>query len=149
MAIGFGINGSTTDHGGLVTSTQSRSSQNNNLFLRAGDGFLCPKCRCWSTLIKSNDLVIFEGKAVAYVGDKFTCGATLLPKQSHVVGDAGGGGSQLIPLSNSLINDDSNLVDQSLYSKITLRPVVSGKFVPLGVVSFDGKPSKSELVSCH
>lgn len=146
MAIGFGINGSTTDHGGLVTSTQSRSSQNNNLFLRAGDGFLCPKCRCWSTLIKSNDLVIFEGKAVAYVGDKFTCGATLLPKQSHVVGDAGGGGSQLIPLSNSLINDDSNLVDQSLYSKITLRSVVSGKFVPLGVVSFDGKPSKSELV---
>ena len=45
MSKGFGIHGSTTDHGGVVISTQSRSSQMGNLFLRAGDGFACPKCK--------------------------------------------------------------------------------------------------------
>lgn len=90
MSKGFGIHGSTTSHGGTVLSTQSRSSQMGNLFLRAGDGFACPKCKTWSTLIKSNDHVIFDGRAVAYVGDKFTCGATLMPKQVHVVGENGG-----------------------------------------------------------
>lgn len=89
MAKGFGIHGSTTDHGGIVISTQSTSSQMGSLFLRAGDGFACPKCKIWSTLIKSNDHVVFDGKPVAYVGDKFTCGATLMPKQMHVVGDSG------------------------------------------------------------
>jgi len=108
MAKGFGIHGSTTSHGGTVISTQSRSSQMGNLFLRAGDGFACPKCKCWSTLIKSNDHVIFDGKAVAYVGDKFTCGATLLPKQDHVVGDSGlnstRGTSSLSSIANNFLN---------------------------------------------
>ncbi len=89
MAKGFGIHGSATDHGGVVFSTQSTSSQMGSLFLRAGDGFACPKCKIWSTLIKSNDHVVFDGKPVAYVGDKFTCGATLMLKQMHVVGDSG------------------------------------------------------------
>ena len=56
MSKGFGIHGSTTDHGGVVISTQSRSSQMGNLFLRAGDGFACPKCKTWSTLIKGGVL---------------------------------------------------------------------------------------------
>ena len=81
MSKAFGIHGSTTDHGGMVISTQARSSQMGNLFLRAGDGFACPKCKIWSTLIQSNSHIIFDGKPVAYVGDKFTCGATLMPKQ--------------------------------------------------------------------
>lgn len=104
MAKGFGIHGSTTDHGGIVISTQSTSSQMGSLFLRAGDGFACPKCKIWSTLIKSNDHVVFDGKPVAYVGDKFTCGATLMPKQMHVVGDSGGsaGGSIFNQLQNNL-----------------------------------------------
>ena len=111
MSKGFGIHGSTTDHGGVVISTQSRSSQMGNLFLRAGDGFACPKCKTWSTLIKSNDHVIFDGKAVAYVGDKFTCGATLMPKQVHVVGTSGGASStssistKTTPLMSSLVED--------------------------------------------
>ena len=61
-----------------------------NLFLVAGDGHFCPKCKCWSKIIKSHDHVIFDGKAVAYAGDKLTCGAKILPKQSHVVGDSQG-----------------------------------------------------------
>ncbi|MBU3848689.1 MAG: PAAR domain-containing protein [Candidatus Acinetobacter avistercoris] len=113
MSKGFGIHGSTTDHGGIVISTQSRSSQMGNLFLRAGDGFACPKCKTWSTLIKSNDHVIFDGKAVAYVGDKFTCGATLMPKQVHVIG-ASSGANSVSSLSTKTTSITSNLVEDTL-----------------------------------
>ncbi|KMV24725.1 PAAR motif family protein [Acinetobacter baumannii] len=89
MSKGFAIHNAITDHGGMVPSTQMKSSQMGNLFVRAGDGHVCPKCRCWSTVIKSHDHVIFDGKPVAYVGDKLSCGATLLPQQSHVVGESG------------------------------------------------------------
>ena len=58
--------------------------------MRAGDGHYCPKCKCWSEVIKSHDHVIMDGKAVAYVDDLLTCGAKILPQQSHVVGDSQG-----------------------------------------------------------
>ena len=86
----FGINGSSTSHGGSIVATQQTTSEENIAFLRAGDGFYCPKCKCWSTLTPSNSLIIIHGKPVAFVGDKFTCGATLLPKQNLVVGQAQG-----------------------------------------------------------
>ncbi|AVH13769.1 PAAR domain-containing protein (plasmid) [Acinetobacter indicus] len=111
MSKGFGIHGSTTSHGGTVLSTQSRSSQMGNLFLRAGDGFACPKCKTWSTLIKSNDHVIFDGKAVAYVGDKFTCGATLMPKQVHVVGTSGGSSNSSVSNIQSSSQQNNHLVN--------------------------------------
>ena len=60
MAKGFAIHNAITDHGGVVPSTQSRSSQMGNLFVRAGDGHMCPKCRCWSVVIKSHDLMCAE-----------------------------------------------------------------------------------------
>ena len=88
---GFAINNAPTDHGGIIPSTQLRSSQEGNTFVRAGDGHFCPKCKCWSTVVKSNDHVIFDGKAVAFVGDSLTCGAKILYQQSHVVGNTGGG----------------------------------------------------------
>ncbi len=89
MAKGFAIHNAPTNHGGIIPSTQVRSSQQGNLFVRAGDGHFCPKCKCWSTVIKSHDHVIMDGKPVAYAGDKLTCGATIQPQQSHVVGDSG------------------------------------------------------------
>ncbi|MEN5172741.1 PAAR domain-containing protein [Acinetobacter higginsii] len=88
---GFAIHNAPTNHGGIIPATQMQSSQMGNLFVRAGDGHFCPKCKCWSTVIKSHDHVIFDGKPVAYVGDKLTCGATIQPQQSHVVGESGGG----------------------------------------------------------
>lgn len=89
MAKGFAIHNALTDHGGIIPSTQIRSSQQGNLFVRAGDGHFCPRCKCWSIVIKSHDHVIFDGKPVAYAGDKLTCGATILPQQNHVVGESG------------------------------------------------------------
>jgi len=87
VAVGFAIHNSVTNHGGIIPATQSRISQMGNLFLVAGDGHFCPKCKCWSKIIKSHDHIILDGKAVAYVGDQLTCGAKILPKQFHVVGD--------------------------------------------------------------
>lgn len=143
MSKGFGIHGSTTDHGGTVISTQSRSSQMGNLFLRAGDGFACPKCKVWSTLIKSNDHVIFDGKAVAYVGDKFTCGATLLPKQDHVVGDSGGGSSKL-SVSNfqATSQQNNNFMDDVIKKNaIVLKDLNIAPFIPLSAPKPDGLAS--------
>lgn len=97
---GFAIHNAPTDHGGRIPATQMMSSQMGNLFVVAGDGHMCPKCKCWSTVLKSHDHVIFDGKAVAYAGDKLTCGARILPQQSHVVGDSG-----------NYENNNSNLSD--------------------------------------
>ena len=96
---GFAIHHAPTDHGGIIPSTQMRSAQLGNLFVRAGDGHFCPQCKCWSTVVKSHDHIIFDDKAVAYVGDQLTCGAKILPQQSHVVGESAGG-SALSAVSN-------------------------------------------------
>lgn len=117
MAKGFAINNSMTSHGGIIKATQQRTSQMGNLFLRADDGHYCPQCQCWSKIIKSHDHIIMDGKAVAYVDDLLTCGAKILPKQNHVVGDSQGSNyrssalSSLRPLNieqnfkNSLVED--------------------------------------------
>lgn len=88
---GFAIHNAPTNHGGRIPSTQMRGSQEGNLFFRAGDGHLCPKCKVWSTVQPSHNHVIFDGKPVAYVDDILSCGARILPQQSHVVGDSGSG----------------------------------------------------------
>ncbi len=112
MAKGFAIHNAPTDHGGIIPSTQMRSAQMGNLFVRAGDGHFCPKCNCWSTVIKSHDHIIFDDKAVAYVGDKLTCGAKILPQQSHVVGESGGNSNSVfnstLEAKNSQINSFTN-----------------------------------------
>lgn len=162
MSKAFGIHGSTTDHGGMVISTQARSSQMGNLFLRAGDGFACPKCKIWSTLIQSNSHIIFDGKPVAYVGDKFTCGATLMPKQMHVVGDSGGSNyrnstvSILQPvnsqqnLTNSLVDNDKELLNGYYYNIETglyEGNISTGKGNKEDVYACTGKVSDIEFLS--
>lgn len=119
MAKGFAIHNAPTNHGGIIPSTQVRSSQQGNLFVRAGDGHFCPKCKCWSTVIKSHDHVIMDGKPVAYAGDKLTCGATIQPQQSHVVGDSGGGNfdSNTTSFQTSNMKQTENFIkdDKSLH----------------------------------
>ena len=114
MAKGFAIHNAPTDHGGLIPATQMRDSQMNNAFVRAGDGHFCPKCKVWSTIIKSHDHVIIDGKPVAYVGDKLTCGARIQPQQSHVVGDSG----SYYANSNKITNDIKSLSDNTKEKKV-------------------------------
>lgn len=84
---GFAIHNAPTDHGGAIPSTLSNVFQEGNPFVRAGDGHYCPKCKCWSTVVRSHDHMIMFGQPVAYEGDKLTCGATIQPQQTHVVGN--------------------------------------------------------------
>lgn len=139
MAKGFAIHNAFTDHGGMIPATQMMSSQQGNLFVRAGDGHFCPKCRCWSTVIKSHDHVIFDGKPVAYVGDKLTCGATIMPQQTHVVGSSGSGTS-ISTATSSFINNKQNTTDSFVDNikkfEIELTDMRSSPFIPLGVSKF-------------
>ena len=147
MAKGFAIHNALTDHGGIIPSTQVRSSQMGHLFVRAGDGHFCPKCKCWSMVVKSHDHIIFDDKAVAYVGDQLTCGAKILPQQSHVVGESGG--ANYATQSNSSFvdsknNSSNNFIKDEKYN-ISLDDIIAEPFVPLGVPALDGKPSNSTL----
>ncbi|WP_312971129.1 PAAR domain-containing protein [Acinetobacter gerneri] len=78
----MGVDGSTTSHGGVVKATQDTTKTDGKAWLREGDGFVCPKCKIWSTLIRNNITVSVHGKKAAVVGDTFTCGATLSQTQS-------------------------------------------------------------------
>ena len=100
-----------TDHGGIIRATQMNASQMGSLFLVAGDGHFCPKCKCWSKIIKSHDHIIFDGKAVAYVGDQLTCGAKILPKQDHVVGDSQGSSLRSLASNFQPTNSQQNLTN--------------------------------------
>lgn len=142
MSKGFAIHNAITDHGGVVPSTQMISSQMGNLFVRAGDGHVCPKCRCWSTVIKSHDHVIFDGKPVAYVGDKLSCGATLLPQQSHVVGESGSPYS-----SSSKTTTQNNFVEETKHEygqRFLLQDELTGE--PLATVCYEIHKKNGSIV---
>ena len=155
MAKGFAIHNSMTNHGGIIQATQQRTSQMGNLFLRAGDGHFCPKCKCWSEIVKSHDHIIMDGKAVAYVDDLLTCGAKILPKQDHVVGTSQGenyrsSSSSKEPLQNSFIDKvistnfglQYQLLDETTNEPITELPYriirASGEVIE-GITDAEGK----------
>ncbi|WP_445116246.1 PAAR domain-containing protein [Acinetobacter sp. WZC-1] len=127
MVKGFAIHNSMTTHGGIIQATQQRASQMGNLFLRAGDGHYCPQCKCWSTIQPSHNHIIMYGQPVAYVDDLLSCGARILPKQVHVVGDSGGISlrfstpvvqpiSSQQSLNNSLVAEDKKLLNGHYYN---------------------------------
>ncbi|WP_227612209.1 PAAR domain-containing protein [Acinetobacter sp. S40] len=149
MAKGFAIHNAPTDHGGFIPSTQVRSSQQGNLFVRAGDGHFCPKCKCWSEVIKSHDHIIMDGKAVAYAGDKLTCGATIQPQQSHVVGNSGSRIRQTMASGFQPINNhpqNNHFIDDSIKkNEIILKEVMVKPFVPLGIPKSNGSLSNGIL----
>ena len=154
MAKGFAIHNAPTDHGGLIPATQFRDSQMGNAFVRAGDGHFCPKCKCWSTVIKSHDHVIIDGKAVAFVGDKLTCGATIQPQQSHVVGDGGGSNynsgansSSYLAKSLTLYSGQYQLVNNSNnqpYSNVKYIVTYADGRIVEGVTDSNGMTEKLE-----
>lgn len=100
MAKSFAINNSMTNHGGTIQATQQRTSQMGNLFLCAGDGHFCPKCKCWSTIQASHNHIIMDGKPVAYVNDLLSCGAKILSRQDHVVGTSQGENYRSLTIAN-------------------------------------------------
>lgn len=124
--ISVGVDGSTTSHGGVVNATQTNTSTNGQAWLLEGDGFACPKCKVWSTLIRNNTTVSVSGRKAALVGDKFTCGATLERMQpSTFIGSKANSSTATSP-TNSFIPDTLNneyglkfqLIDENTASPI-------------------------------
>lgn len=158
---GFAIHNAPTDHGGRIPSTQVRSSQEGNLFVRAGDGHFCPKCKVWSTVQPSHNHVIFDGKPVAYVDDLLSCGARILPQQSHVVGDSGGANlrssTPVFQPINSQQNLNNNLTDNknellngyyyNINTGLYEGRISNGKGNIEDVYACNGKKSDSEFIS--
>ena len=155
MAKGFAIHNSMTNHGGIIQATQQRTSQMGNLFLCAGDGHFCPKCKCWSTIQPSHNHIIMDGKPVAYVDDLLSCGAKILPKQDHVVGTSQGSlyirsSGPKEPLQNSFIDKvistnfglQYQLLDETTNEPITELPYriirASGEVIE-GITDAEGK----------
>lgn len=154
MAKDFAIHNAITNHGGIIPATQMQSSQMGNLFVRAGDGHFCPKCKCWSTVIKSHDHVIFDGKPVAYVGDKLSCGATIQPQQSHVVGESGSSysnkenqssanNSKIKPQFDEQVQIEFDNSFSNLFIGLGYRLKVGGQMVE-GTLDSNGKTSRFE-----
>lgn len=117
MSVGFAIHNAPTTHGGIIPATQMRASQMGNLFVVAGDGHFCPQCKVWSTVQKSHDHVIFDGHSVAYANDLLSCGARILPQQSHVVGDSQGQNYRSSTSSNILPSNSQQNLASSLTNK--------------------------------
>lgn len=125
---GFAIHNAPTTHGGKIPATQMRSSQMGNLFVVAGDGHFCPQCKIWSTVQKSHDHVIFDGHSVAYANDLLSCGARILPQQSHVVGDSGSPyTASPITNTNSFVSTSKNNYGQRflLQDELTDEPLAN------------------------
>lgn len=138
MVKGFAIHNAPTDHGGIIPATQQRTSQMGNLFVRAGDGHYCPKCKCWSTVQPSHYHIIMDGRPVAYVDDLLSCGARILPQQSHVVGTSQGENYKRAKKSDvQSLNFKKNLTKRSV-DDIEKRKCPSECVVE--TVSFDTTP---------
>ncbi|SPL72379.1 PAAR domain-containing protein [Acinetobacter stercoris] len=113
MAIGMGLDGMTTTHGGIVKATTDLSFDMGRPFLRVGDGFFCPKCKVWSTLLDVYPHVVMDGKAVVPLNAKFSCGAELMGVNNHTVMEYGSGSglaSQVSYFKNQDLNN--SLVDE-------------------------------------
>lgn len=131
MAKSFAINNSMTNHGGIIQATQQRTSQMGNLFLCAGDGHFCPKCKCWSTIQASHNHIIMDGKPVAYADDLLSCGAKILPKQDHVVGTSQGENYRRNSNSSSFIAKNLMLYSghYQLVNNLNNQPYKNVKYV--------------------
>lgn len=70
--------GDSTSHGGNVTSASSDFTAIGKPVAVHGDTTFCPQCKgTFPIQVPSSDRH-HHGKAVAYDGDKTTCGATLI-----------------------------------------------------------------------
>lgn len=157
---GFAVDGATTNHGGVIRATQQFHNHMGLPLLRAGDGHYCPQCKCWSTIQKSHNHIIFEGQPVAYEDDFLSCGAKIMHQQNHMVGDSQGSFTisfgelpQEMPTqnvsatqSNSLVDSKKELTEEEkeklCFCQKELTEEVFNKITPKGVLFKQSKYPK-------
>ena len=88
--IGLGLDGMTTTHGGIVHATTNLGNDEGRAFLRVGDWFWCPLCKCKSELLNNvYPQIVMDGRAVVPIRAKFSCGAELIGVNNHTVMEDG------------------------------------------------------------
>ncbi|WP_019520827.1 PAAR domain-containing protein [Faucicola boevrei] len=150
MKKAIAVDGATTSHGGIIKATQNKSSTDGRYWLREDDGFLCPKCSVWSSIIRSNTFINVHGKYVAMVSDKLTCGAIITEPLQHRT--FAGDNNQMIDNSYFNIADDLanttkqykerfQLIDDNTglpLRQINYRIKLGEKIVAVGITDDDG-----------
>ncbi|RPE30889.1 putative Zn-binding protein involved in type VI secretion [Acinetobacter sp. BIGb0102] len=91
MATPYIVVGCPTTGGGQVISGNSMFLIEGIPVACVGDKATCPKHKTVATIISGDPYMQIFGKAAARVNDSLSCGCKLLPKQSLVVQDNGGG----------------------------------------------------------
>ncbi|RSN83401.1 PAAR domain-containing protein [Acinetobacter baumannii] len=113
MATPYIVVGCPTTGGGQVLSGNSMFQIEGIPIACVGDKATCPKHKTVATIISGDPhMQIFE-KAAARVNDSLSCGCKLLPKQSLVVQDNGGGSSStdISSTANTLMSQMANIFE--------------------------------------
>lgn len=108
MLKSIGVDGCTTSHGGTVKATQTTKTNHGIPMLQAGDGFQCPICKTWSTLLEGGSTLSFNGIKASLEGDMFTCGAILKGKQNTAKATMVSNGSSTNNISSLLSGINEN-----------------------------------------
>ncbi|MBI1291826.1 PAAR domain-containing protein [bacterium] len=83
------VDGSPTDHGGVITAITTRTRVNGELVVTVGALHACPiPGHGTNQVIEGSSTVLAEGMPVSRVGDACGCGATIVAGSPNVA--AGG-----------------------------------------------------------
>ena len=86
MASGLARHGDATSHGGHVEATQGNYVVNGIPVVRLGDPAPCPIPFHSGAVVSSASTTVVNGaKGVARIGDKTSCGATIVGGSGNVV----------------------------------------------------------------
>lgn len=109
--------GCKTDHGGIVVEADSSFLVEGKAVHLEGMKHVCPKCKkTVSAISLGKGFLTVGSKTIIMAGDKATCGATFLPKQSLVVRTNGGGSGS----SSSVSSLVGSVVDATFSDKFLL-----------------------------
>ncbi|CAP00408.1 PAAR domain-containing protein [Acinetobacter baumannii] len=101
MATPYITIGCPTTGGGQVISGNSLFQIDGIPVACTGDKATCPTHKVTATIVSGDPYMNIFGKMAARAGDSLSCGCKLLPKQSLVVQDNGGGTESTPPPTNS------------------------------------------------
>ncbi|SPL69679.1 pesticin C-terminus-like muramidase [Acinetobacter stercoris] len=134
MATPYITIGCPTTGGGVVLTGQDSFKIEGIPVACVGDKATCPLHKTVSTIISGDQYMKVQGKPMARAGDGLSCGCTLLPKQSLVVGDnapSARANALTSQMSNNQQNTNNSLVDDKKEKEKTIlcKPECLGKTI--------------------
>ncbi|SPL72579.1 PAAR domain-containing protein [Acinetobacter stercoris] len=134
MATPYITIGCPTTGGGVVLTGQDSFKIEGIPAACIGDKATCPLHKTVSTIISGDQYMKVQGKPMARAGDGLSCGCKLLPKQSLVVGD-NGGGARANALTSQMLNNQQNTNNNLVEDK----GLLNGYYYNVDTGIFEGK----------